>query len=86
MKGLAFLRDNKEESTKIAKLEFPTMSEDLLLATIDRSYKDDLWEFSGQVTPESVNTGLSVVRSAGLLKDEKVGYEGIVDMQFVTKK
>jgi NitT/TauT family transport system substrate-binding protein len=86
LKGLAFLRDNKEESTTIAKLEFPTMSEDLLLATIDRSYKDNIWEFSGAVTQESVNTGLSVVRSAGLLKDEKVGYEDIIDMEFVTKK
>jgi NitT/TauT family transport system substrate-binding protein len=86
LKGMAFLRDNKEESTKIAKLEFPTMSEDLLLATIDRSYKDNIWEFSGEVTKESVNTGLSVVRSAGLLKDEKVGYEDIIDMEFVTKK
>lgn len=86
MKGLAFLRDNKEESAKVAKLEFPTMPEELLKATIDRSYADMMWEYSGMITKESVDTGLSVVRSAGLLKDDKVGYQDIVDMEFVLKK
>lgn len=82
-KGLEFIRDNKEESMEIAKLEFPTMSQELLEATIDRSYADEMWEYSGQITEESVATGLSVVRAAGLLKDENIGYSDIVDTQFV---
>ncbi|MGP0584653.1 ABC transporter substrate-binding protein [Paenibacillus timonensis] len=82
-KGLEFIRDNKEESMEIAKLEFPTMAEELLKATIDRSYEDAMWEFSGQISEEAVNTGLAVVRSAGLLKDETIGYDDIVDTQFV---
>ncbi|MDB5084597.1 MAG: transporter substrate-binding protein [Bacilli bacterium] len=86
IKGLAFLRDNKAESMKIAKLEFPTMSEQLLQATVDRSYADNIWEFSGQVTKQSVDTALAVVRSAGLLKDDKIGYDNIIDMDFVNKK
>lgn len=82
-KGLEFIRDNKEESMEIAKLEFPTMSQELMEATIDRSYADEMWEYSGQITEESVATGLSVVRAAGLLKDESIGYSDIVDTQFV---
>ncbi|WP_068783865.1 ABC transporter substrate-binding protein [Paenibacillus phocaensis] len=81
--GLEFIRDNKEESMEIAKLEFPSMAEELLQATIDRSYEDAMWEFSGQISEEAVNTGLAVVRSAGLLKDESIGYDDIVDTQFV---
>jgi NitT/TauT family transport system substrate-binding protein len=68
---------------KIAKLEFPSMAEHLLEATIHRSYEDELWEYSGQITEDAVNTGLAVVRFAGLLKDDTIGYTDIVDMQFV---
>jgi NitT/TauT family transport system substrate-binding protein len=82
-RGLEFLRDNQEESMKIAKLEFPSMAEHLLEATIHRSYEDELWEYSGQITEDAVNTGLAVVRFAGLLKDDTIGYTDIVDMQFV---
>ncbi len=82
-KGLEFLRDNKEESLAIAREEFPTMSEDLLEATLNRSYEDELWEFDGDITEEAVNTGLAVVRSAGLLTEDSIGYADIVDTQFV---
>ncbi|MGZ7445624.1 ABC transporter substrate-binding protein [Paenibacillus sp. TH7-28] len=82
-KALEFIRDNKAESMEIAKLEFPSMADELLAATIDRSYEDEMWEYTGQISEEAVNTGLSVVRAAGLLKDEAIGYADIVDMQFV---
>ncbi|RRJ62373.1 ABC transporter substrate-binding protein [Paenibacillus oralis] len=83
LKGLEFIRDNKAESMEIAKLEFPSMADELLAATIDRSYEDEMWEYTGQIIEDAVNTGLSVVRAAGLLKDEAIGYTDIVDMQFV---
>ncbi|MEF2968217.1 ABC transporter substrate-binding protein [Paenibacillus sp. M1] len=82
-KGLEFLRDNHEESMAIAKQEFPTMDEELLEITLERSYEDEMWEFTGQISEESVNTGLSVVRAAGLLKDDNIGYSDIIDTQFV---
>ncbi|GGA33879.1 ABC transporter substrate-binding protein [Paenibacillus physcomitrellae] len=82
-KGLEFLRDNKEESMEIAKEEFPTMKPDLLEATIDRSYKDQLWEYTGQITEESVKNALAVVQAAGLLKDDTIGYDDIIDTRFV---
>ncbi|GIP51523.1 ABC transporter substrate-binding protein [Paenibacillus vini] len=82
-KGLEFLQDNHEESMEIAKQEFPTMAEDLLKTTLNRSYEDEMWEFSGQISEEAVTTGLAVVRAAGLLKTDTIEYADIIDMQFV---
>ncbi|RCX19152.1 NitT/TauT family transport system substrate-binding protein [Fontibacillus phaseoli] len=82
-KGLEFLRDNHEESMEIARQEFPTMAEDLLETTLNRSYEDEMWEYTGQISEEAVTTGLSVVLAAGLLKDDAVGYGDIIDTQFV---
>jgi NitT/TauT family transport system substrate-binding protein len=84
-KGLQFVRDHKEESLDIAKKEFPTMSDDLLKATLDRSYADQLWEYSGQITKESVATNLAVVKNAGMLKSD-IAYDQIIDTKFVQKK
>ena len=81
-KGLAFVRDNKEEAFAIAKEEFPTMDENVLKAMMDRSYEDELWEFSGVITEESVETNLKVVKNAGML-DAEIVYEDIVDPQFI---
>lgn len=81
-KGLQFVKDHPEESFEIAQKEFSTMDTDLLKKTIDRSYADELWEFSGDVTEESVATNLAVVKNAGLLKVD-ISYEDIVDMSFV---
>lgn len=81
-KGLAFVRDNKEEAFAIAKEEFPTMDENVLKAMMDRSYEDELWEFSGAITEESVETNLKVVINAGML-DAEIAYEDIVDPQFI---
>jgi len=82
LKGLRFVEENPEESFKIAQKEFPTMDTALLQKTIDRSYEDKLWEFSGEVTKESVETNLAVVKNAGLLERE-TSYEEIVDVSFV---
>jgi len=81
-KGLAFVRDNREEAFAIAKEEFPTMDENVLKAMMDRSYEDELWEFSGAITEESVETNLKVVKNAGML-DAEIKYEDIVDPQFI---
>lgn len=85
VRALEFTDAEREAAFEIAREEFPTMEPEVLQAMLDRSYADGLWEFSGEVTPESVATGLDVVRASGVLDDsgDPVQYEAIVDMTFI---
>ena len=82
VKGLKFTYEQKEEAVKIAKKEFPTMSEDDLMATLNRSFADEIWSKDGLVSKKSWETASSVVLAAGILKQD-VPYEAIIDMQFM---
>jgi len=85
VKSLQFTESNQEEAFEVAREEFPTLDPAVLQETIDRAYADELWEYSGEVTPEAVETALDVVRAAGILEDEDdpVQYDSIVDMSFI---
>jgi NitT/TauT family transport system substrate-binding protein len=82
VKGLKFLYANPAESADIAKKQFPTMALDDLKATLDRSFKDEMWSKDGMISKQSWITARSVVREAGILKTD-VNYEEIIDMSFV---
>ena len=82
VKGLKFLYANPGESAEIAKKQFPTMALEDLKATLDRSFKDQMWSKDGMISKESWETGKAVVREAGILKTD-VKYEEIIDMSFV---
>ena len=82
VKGLKFLYANPDESAEIAKKQFPTMALEDLKATLDRSFKDQMWSKDGMISKEAWATGSSVVREAGILKSD-VKYEEIIDMSFV---
>jgi NitT/TauT family transport system substrate-binding protein len=69
----------------IAAKEFPDLTPPILKASMQRSYDDYLWEFSGMVTPASVRTAEAVVKAAGLLTED-VAYGEIVDMRYVSGK
>ena len=75
------------ESFEVARGEFPTIDPAVLQETLDRSYADDLWEFTGMVTPAAVDTAFAVVRASGVLKDDSapVQYADVVDMSFMNK-
>jgi NitT/TauT family transport system substrate-binding protein len=87
IKSLKFVDQNRDESFEIARKEFPTFEPDVLKATLQRTYDDSLWEFTGRITPASLDTALGVVRSSGVLKDKDkpVQYADIIDMSFVEK-
>lgn len=68
-KSLEFTDTKRKESFEVARLEFPTLEPAVLQRTLDRSYADELWEYSGEVTPASIDTALRVVRASGVLKD-----------------
>lgn len=80
--GLKATYDDKGKALAIAKAEFPTMSEDDLKATLDRSFADEVWSRNGMISEASWTTGEKVVLGAAILK-APVAYEQIIDMQFV---
>src|SRR5215472_13951576 len=84
VKGLKFLYANREVAAEIAKGQFPTMPIEDLRATLDRSFKDELWSRDGIISPASWTTASAVVREAGILKAD-IKYEEIIDMRFVEK-
>jgi len=84
VKGLKFLYANPAEASEIAKAQFPTMPIEDLRATLDRSFKDELWSRDGIISPASWTTARAVVREAGILTAD-IKYEEIIDMSFVEK-
>ena len=85
VKGLAFVFADPDAAIKIAKKEFPTMSDEDLSATIHRSLKDSMWSHDGSISRQAWNTAQSVVREAGILKQD-VPYDDIIDMRFLKGK
>ncbi|HEY8579782.1 MAG TPA: ABC transporter substrate-binding protein [Beijerinckiaceae bacterium] len=82
VKGLKHTYANKEDAAAVAKREFPTMSIEDLTATLERSFKDEVWSKDGMISEQSWKTGEAVVLQAGILK-KPVPYADIIDMQFV---
>jgi NitT/TauT family transport system substrate-binding protein len=82
VKGLKFLYANRDESAEIAKKQFPTMPLEDLKATLDRSFKDELWSKDGMISRPAWTTASAVVRGADILKTD-VSYDDIIDMSFV---
>jgi NitT/TauT family transport system substrate-binding protein len=82
VKGSKLLYANPDEASEIAKRQFPTMPIEDLRATLDRSFKDELWSRDGMVTRPAWETASAVVREAGILKSD-IKYDEIIDMSFV---
>ena len=51
-------------------------------ATLDRSFKDEMWSKDGMISRAAWDTGSAVVRDAGILKSD-IKYDEIIDMSFV---
>jgi NitT/TauT family transport system substrate-binding protein len=82
VKGLKFTYAQPDAAADVAKKNFPTMPLDDLKATLDRSFKDEMWSRDGMISRAAWDTGSAVVREAGILKSD-VKYEEIIDMSFV---
>jgi len=83
--ALALVEDDPEAAEEVAAAEFPTLDPAVLAETLERSYADEIWEFDGRVSEESVETALGVVRASGVLDDaaDPVTFDELVDMRFV---
>jgi NitT/TauT family transport system substrate-binding protein len=84
VKGLKFLYANPAQAAEVAKKQFPTMALDDLKATLDRSFKDEMWSKNGLISRQAWDTASAVVREAGILKVD-VKYDEIIDTSFVEK-
>lgn len=82
MKGLQYTYAHPAEAAEIARKYFPTMSLEDQTATLDRSFKDNLWSKDGMIDRAAWDTASQVVRAAGILKVD-VPYDDIIDMRFV---
>jgi NitT/TauT family transport system substrate-binding protein len=82
IKGLKLTYANPDEASAIAKTQFPTMAQEDLRATLDRSFRDEMWSKDGTISKAAWTTAKAVVMEAGILKSD-VGYEEIIDMSFV---
>jgi NitT/TauT family transport system substrate-binding protein len=82
VKGLKFTYANPDEASAIAKAQFPTMAQEDLRATLDRSFADQMWSKDGMISKQAWTTAKAVVTEAGILKSD-VAYESIIDMSFV---
>jgi NitT/TauT family transport system substrate-binding protein len=81
-KGMKLIYANPAEATEIAKAQFPTMPIEDLRATLERSFKDEMWSRDGTISRQSWTTASAVVREAGILKTD-IKYDEIIDMSFV---
>lgn len=81
VKGLDLILEDPDEALEIAKEEFSTLDPAVLEDMLDRAIEDELWEFDGKVTEDSITTNLKVVENAGMLEEE-ISYSDIVDPQF----
>jgi NitT/TauT family transport system substrate-binding protein len=84
IKGMAFVRDNRDGAMAVAMKEFPDVTPAIMKVSMQRAYDDKLWEWSGRITPGAVKTAEAVVKEAGLLKDD-VPYNDIIDLRYVPK-
>jgi NitT/TauT family transport system substrate-binding protein len=73
---------DRELAIATLKSEFPTLSDEAILASIQRAYDDFLWSEDGYISEESVEKVMDVVEKTGVYTD---GYEysELIDMQFV---
>ena len=63
-------------------MEFPTLSDEALKASLDRAYADDLWSPDGFISRQAVDTDMDVLIQSKVYEGT-YDYDELVDMQFV---
>jgi NitT/TauT family transport system substrate-binding protein len=79
------IKDDKAYAAAQTKLEFPTMGDDALKASVERAYADKLWSPDGVITEEAVKIDMEVMLKTGIFTDS-YKYDDLVNMTFVKNK
>ena len=84
IKALKTVQDNKTLVKKDAKLEFPSLSDQDIQASLNRAYTDKLWSSDGYISQKAVENCKNMLTKTGIFKGTCT-YETAVDMSFVKK-
>lgn len=82
VKALKTVQTNKALAKKDLRLEFPTLTNEALTASLNRAYQDDLWSPDGVISPKAVQTDMDVLIKTGIYQGS-YSYSTLVNMQFV---
>ena len=85
IKALKKVQSDKTLAKKDAKLEFPSLSDQDIQASLDRAYQDNLWSPDGVISQKAVENDMNMLIKTGIFKGT-YSYNTAVDMQFVNKK
>ncbi len=82
VKALKTVASDRATAEKVLKLEFATLSDEAMKASLDRAYEDNLWSPDGMISEKAVATDMDMLSKTGIFQGEWT-YAGLVDMQFV---
>lgn len=84
VKALKVVQSDKALAKKDLKLEFPTLSDEDIQASLDRAYADKLWSPDGLISKKAVENDMDMLIKTGIYKSS-YSYDTLVNMQFVNK-
>lgn len=84
LKALNTVQNDKTTAEKDLKLEFPTLKDSSVKASLERAYCDDLWSKDGYISEKAVTNDMNMLIKTGIYKGN-YSYKELVDMQFVKK-
>lgn len=84
VKALKTVQNDKALAKKDLKLEFPTLDDTAVQASLDRAYADKLWSVDGVISQKAVETDMDVLIKTGIYTGS-YSYNTLVDMDFVQK-
>lgn len=82
IKALKKVQSDKQLAKHDLKLEFPTLSDMDLQASLNRAYEDNLWSPDGYISEKAVKNDMDMLIKTGIYKSS-YSYSKTVDMQFV---
>lgn len=83
-KALKAVQDDHDMAKKVLKLEFPTLGDEEIQASLDRAYGDNLWSQDGIISEKAVTTDMDMLLKTGIFSGT-YSYDTLVDMEFVNK-
>lgn len=82
LKALKAVQDDHATAEKVLKLEFPTLSQEAVTASLNRAYEDNLWSPDGLISKQAVDTDMDVLITTDIYTGT-YSYDTLVDMKFV---
>ena len=82
LKALKTTQEDRAVVEKTLRIEFPTMSEEGMKASLDRAYEDNLWSPDGLISKQAVDTDMDVLIKSKIYEGD-YSYDTLVDMRFV---